>query len=140
MSAESWVWFVMIVSAGSLGVAALFTRQVLAADTGTKEMQEIAAAIKEGAEAFLKRQYMTIYLFSLVVAVLLFFFYQSHKGTDLAVKTVVSFIVGAILSGLAGFSGMFVSIRANLRSASAARTSLNRAMQLALRGGAVTGL
>lgn len=140
MSAESWVWFVMIVSVGSLAVAGLFTRQVLAADTGTKEMQEIAGAIKEGAEAFLKRQYMTIYLLSLVVAVLLFFFYQSHKTTDLAIKTVVSFIVGAILSGLAGFSGMFVSIRANLRSASAARTSLNRALQLALRGGAVTGL
>ena len=77
MSAEAtgWVWFVMLVSVGSLGVAALFTRQVLGADTGTKGMQEIAGAIKEGAEAFLKRQYKTIYLWSLVIAVLIFVFY-----------------------------------------------------------------
>ena len=140
VEAQGWVWFVMTVSVASLLVAVLFTRQVLAADTGTAGMQEIAAAIKEGAEAFMKRQYTTIYLISLVVAGLLFWFYYSHKGSDLAVKTVVSFIVGAICSGIAGFSGMFVSIRANLRAASAARTSLNRALQLALRGGAVTGL
>jgi len=140
MSVEGWVWFFMLVSAASLLVAVFFSRQVLAADTGSKGMQEIAAAIKEGAEAFLRRQYSTIAWLSLAVAVLLFFFYYSHKGMDLAWKTVVSFIVGAICSGIAGFSGMFVSIRANLRTASAARTNLNRALQLALRGGAVTGL
>jgi len=140
MSAEGWVWFFMLVSAASLLMAAIFGRQVLAADTGSKGMQEIAAAIKEGAEAFLKRQYTTIGWLSLALAVLLFFFYYSHKGMDLAWKTVVSFIVGAVCSGIAGFSGMFVSIRANLRAASAARTNLNGAMQLALRGGAVTGL
>jgi len=140
MSAEAWVWFVMLVSAGSLLMAVLFARQVLAADTGTKAMQEIAGAIKEGAEAFLKRQYRTIGMLSLVFAVLIFFFYQSTKGSELALKTVISFITGALCSGIAGFSGMFVSIRANLRSASAARTSLNRALQLAMRGGAVTGL
>ncbi|HUK30277.1 MAG TPA: sodium-translocating pyrophosphatase, partial [Candidatus Acidoferrum sp.] len=115
-------------------------RQVLSADTGTAQMQEIAGAIKEGAEAFMKRQYKTIYIFCALLAVLLFFFYAETKGTDLAIKTVVSFLAGAVCSGLAGFSGMFVSIRANLRAASAARTSLNKAMQLALRGGAVTGL
>ncbi len=140
MSAEGWVWFFMLVSAASLLMAAIFGRQVLAADTGSKGMQEIAAAIKEGAEAFLKRQYTTIGWMSLALAVLLFFFYYSHKGIDLAWKTVASFIVGAVCSGIAGFSGMFVSIRANLRAASAARTNLNRALQLALRGGAVTGL
>ncbi len=140
MSAEGWVWFFMLVSVGSLLMAAILGRQVLAADTGSKGMQEIAAAIKEGAEAFLKRQFTTIGWMSLALAALLFFFYYSHKGMDLAWKTVVSFIVGAICSGIAGFSGMFVSIRANLRAASAARTNLNRAMQLALRGGAVTGL
>ena len=140
MSAEGWVWFVMLVSVASLLMAAVFTRQVLAADTGTKGMQEIAAAIKEGAEAFLKRQYSTIFLLSLALGALIFFFYLSHKGMELAWKTTVSFAVGAICSGIAGFSGMFVSIRANLRAASAARSSLGRALQLALRGGAVTGL
>jgi K(+)-stimulated pyrophosphate-energized sodium pump len=130
----------MIVSVASLGVAALFTRQVLKADSGTAGMQEIAAAIKEGAEAFMRRQYTTIALFTLALAVVIFVFYASHKGTELAWKTTVSFIVGAVCSGIAGFSGMFVSIRANLRSASAARSSLNRALMLALRGGAVTGL
>lgn len=103
-------------------------------------MKKIADAIKKGAEAFLRRQYKTIYSFSVVLAILLFGFYFYTKGFDLAWKTVVSFFAGAACSGLAGFSGMFVSIRANLRAAAAARTSLNRAMQLALRGGAVTGL
>src|SRR6267378_2378637 len=140
MSAEGWVWFVMLVSAGSLLMAVLFTRQVLGADTGTAAMQEIAAAIKEGAEAFLRRQYSTIYMLSLALAAVIFFFYLSSKGMTLAWKTTVAFAVGAICSGIAGFSGMFVSIRANLRAASAARSSLARALQLSLRGGAVTGL
>src|SRR2546428_4723755 len=140
MSAEGWVWFVMLVSAGSLLMAVLFTRQVLGADTGTAAMQEIAAAIKEGADAFLRRQYSTIYRLSLALAAVIFFFYLSSKGMTLAWKTTAAFAVGAICSGIAGFSGMFVSIRANLRAASAARSSLARALQLALRGGAVTGL
>ena len=140
MTVTGWVWFFMIVSVASLGIAALCAREVLSADTGTKAMQDIAAAIKEGAEAFLKRQYTTIYGLSLLLGVLLFVFYYFTKGSTLATETVVAFFAGAICSGLAGLIGMFVSIRANLRAASAARSSLNRAMQLALRGGAVTGL
>ena len=135
-----WVWFVFTVSVLALFVAFLFTREVLGADNGTPAMQAISTAIREGAEAFMKRQYTTIYGFSLLLGALLFVFYAVTKDTHLAMITVVSFFAGAICSGLAGFSGMFVSIRANLRAASAARTSLNRAMQLALRGGAVTGL
>ena len=140
MSAEGWVWFVMLVSGGSLLMAVVFARQVLAADTGTKAMQQIAGAIKEGAQAFMKRQYSTIFMLSIALAAIIFFFYWSSKGMALAWKTTVSFAVGAVCSAIAGFSGMFVSIRANLRAASAARTSLGRALQLALRGGAVTGL
>ncbi len=132
--------FIMSVSILSLIVAALFARQVLRADKGTPGMQEIASAIKEGAEAFLRRQYSTIALLSGVVAVILFAFYLRSKGMTLAWRTVVAFLFGALCSGIAGYSGMFVSIRANLRAASAARTSLNRALQLALRGGAVNGL
>jgi K(+)-stimulated pyrophosphate-energized sodium pump len=140
MSVTGWVWFIMGVSVASLGMAWVFTREVLGADTGTAAMQEISLAIKQGAEAFMKRQYKTIYALSVVLAILIFWFYAEQKGSALAWKMVISFFAGAICSGLAGFSGMFVSIRANLRAASAARTSLNRAMQLALRGGAVTGL
>ncbi len=139
VTVTQWVWFIMAVSGISLLMAWIFTRQVLSADTGTAQMQEIAGAIKEGAEAFMKRQYKTIYALSVVLAVLIYIFYL-NKGGDLALKMVIAFFAGAICSGLAGLSGMFVSIRANLRAASAARTSLNRAMQLALRGGAVTGL
>jgi K(+)-stimulated pyrophosphate-energized sodium pump len=137
---NEWVWFIMAVSVASLLMAWIFTREVLGADTGTAAMQAIALAIKQGAEAFMKRQYKTIYTFSVILAVVIFVYYYAAKGSDLAIKMVVSFLAGAVCSGLAGFSGMFVSIRANLRAASAARTSLNRAMQLALRGGAVTGL
>jgi K(+)-stimulated pyrophosphate-energized sodium pump len=138
---QHWVYFFMAVGALSLVVAAFFARQVMRADKGTPAMQEIAAAIKEGAEAFLRRQYKTIYLFSAILAVVIYLLYlYMGKGQALARMTVISFLAGAICSGLAGFTGMFVSIRANLRAASAARTSLNGALQMALRGGAVTGL
>ena len=141
MTAQYWVYFFLAVSGLSLVVAFFFARQVIGADQGTPEMQKIAAAIKEGAEAFLKRQYKTIYMLSVLAAILIYCLYIFlGKGQPLALKTVVSFLVGAVCSGLAGFSGMFVSIRANLRAASAARTSLNKALQIALRGGAVTGL
>ncbi len=127
------------ISLFALVVAALLARQVLRADTGTAAMQVISNAIKEGAEAFLRRQYKTIYAISVAVALIIFFLYF---GSDraLAWKTMLGFLAGAACSGIAGFIGMFVSIRANIRTASAARTSLNRALQLALRGGAVSGL
>jgi K(+)-stimulated pyrophosphate-energized sodium pump len=99
-------------------------------------MQAISNAIREGAEAFLSRQYRTIGVLALVLAVAVFLGYHASTRTaPLARKT-----VGAICSGLAGFTGMYVSIRANIRTASAARSSLNGALQAALRGGAVTGL
>jgi K(+)-stimulated pyrophosphate-energized sodium pump len=141
VTVQYWVYFFLAVSVLSLFVAFLFARQVIGSDNGTPAMQQIAAAIKEGAEAFLKRQYKTIYALSVVLAILIYALYLFlGKGQDLALKTVISFFAGAVCSGLAGFSGMFVSIRANLRAASAARTSLNGALKIALRGGAVTGL
>ena len=130
---------ILCISVLSLIVAALLARHVLAADTGTPAMQEISNAIKEGAEAFLRRQYKTIYLLSVVVAAILFLLYV-RSDFALAWRTVVAFLTGALCSGFAGFVGMFVSIRTNIRAASAARSSLNRALQLALRGGAVSGL
>ena len=140
--AGNWLGLALGISGLGLITAFLFARNVLSADAGTAEMQAISNAIKEGAEAFLRRQYRTIGLLSIVLAVILFVGYKigPEYNRPFAAKTVIAFLLGAACSALAGFTGMYVSIRTNIRTASAARTSLNRAMQLALRGGAVTGL
>jgi K(+)-stimulated pyrophosphate-energized sodium pump len=148
MDVEAVLAVVLVISLLSLAVAFFLARQVLAADTGKPEMAEIAAAIREGAEAFLSRQYRTIAGLSVVAAALIFGFYYLNRnvpniaemGQGTAFKVTLSFITGALCSAIAGYIGMFVSIRANLRTAAAAMTSLNRALQLALRGGAVSGL
>ncbi|HEU4635743.1 MAG TPA: sodium-translocating pyrophosphatase [Edaphobacter sp.] len=125
----------------ALIAAVALAKTVIAADTGTADMQLISNAIREGAEAFLRRQYRTIGAIAVVLAIVLFIgYHMSDRMAPFAVKTVVSFLVGAICSALAGYTGMYCSIRANIRTASAARTSLNKALQMALRGGAVTGL
>src|SRR2546425_573768 len=143
------ILLVMLISVLSLGFAVFLARQVLAADTGTPQMQDLAAAIKEGAEAFLRRQNRTIAVIGLGVAALIFILYAAVRPPNpndpatpfnMAIATTLSFVFGALCSGIAGYIGMFVSIRANLRTASAVRTSLNRALQIALRGGAVSGL
>ncbi len=133
---------VLAISVLSLAVAAGFAKYVLSQDTGTKEMQRISNAIKEGAEAFLRRQNRTIVVLALVLAVVIYAGYRFGKPDEpaLAVRMTMSFVTGAICSLLAGFSGMWVSIRSNIRAAAAARTDLNKALQIALRGGAVTGL
>ena len=136
-----WLWIALGVGVLALFAAFVLARIVLAGDTGTPEMRNISDAIREGAEAFLSRQYRTIGIMAVVLAIIIFLGYRLSPSThDVATKTVIAFLVGAICSGLAGFTGMYVSIRANIRTASAARSSLNGALQAALRGGAVTGL
>jgi K(+)-stimulated pyrophosphate-energized sodium pump len=136
-----YLWIALGVGVLALVAALMLARAVIASDTGTPEMQSISNAIREGAEAFLRRQYRTIGAIALVLAVVVFMGYKmSPRTSPYALKTVVSFLVGAVCSGLAGFTGMYCSIRANIRTASAARSSLNKALQMALRGGAVTGL
>jgi K(+)-stimulated pyrophosphate-energized sodium pump len=140
-SGSTFLWIALI--AGLLGlVFALFlARSVLAYDTGTPEMRMISNAIREGAEAFMSRQYTTIGALAVVLAVALFVGYKFSAFTaPLAGKVVISFLIGAICSGFAGFTGMFVSIRTNIRAASAARSSLGKALKIALHGGAVTGM
>jgi K(+)-stimulated pyrophosphate-energized sodium pump len=132
--------FVIIISLVALVVAGLLALQVLRADTGSPKMQEIAAAIREGAEAFLKRQYTTIAIMAVIVTLLLFGVYFLIGKPDYAWHTAVAFIFGAFLSGLAGIIGMWISVRANLRSAVASCEHSGRAVVLALRGGAVSGL
>ena len=139
---------VLGLSVFALAVAVGLARWVLRQDNGTPQMRTVSDAIQEGAAAFLRRQYRTIFGLSIVLAVLIFvlyaFFRTPHPGepsaTTMAAWTTLSFVFGAVCSGVAGLIGMFVAVRANIRTASAARSSLNRALQIALRGGAVSGL
>ncbi|MFM9905698.1 MAG: sodium-translocating pyrophosphatase [Pyrinomonadaceae bacterium] len=143
------LWLVIIISVLAIFFAIWLAKSVLAKDTGTAAMQEISNAIKEGAEAFLARQNKTIGIMAVAVAALLFFLYaflRERSSADpvdpmqLAIWTVISFALGASCSVVAGYVGMWVAIRTNIRTAAAAVTSLNGALTTALRGGAVAGL
>lgn len=125
-------WFII----GS-GVFALFyglfaSRSILSASTGTERMQEIAAAIQEGASAYLNRQYRAIALVGVVVCAFLSYVLGMHAG--------MGFLLGAFLSGVTGYIGMNMSVRANVRTAEAARHGMAPALSIAFRAGAVTGL
>jgi K(+)-stimulated pyrophosphate-energized sodium pump len=126
------LYFAIACGVVALAYGAFAIRKVMAASAGTARMQEIAGAIQEGAQAYLNRQYLTIAIAGAVIFVLLLILLGVPQG--------IGFLVGAILSGAAGYIGMLVSVRANVRTAEAARTSLEKALGIAVSAGAVTGI
>ena len=153
MGPQEGLLLVLILGFGVLGlvVAWLLARWVLKHDTGTDKMREISDAIKEGAEAFMSRQFKTIIYLAVGFAVVLFIGYGFVRGAQpfdpiksnalaLAFWITLSFVLGALCSLVAGYIGMWISIRANIRTASGTMRSVNDGVQLALRGGAVSGL
>jgi K(+)-stimulated pyrophosphate-energized sodium pump len=126
------LWLIVLCGALSIVYAIWAVRSVLAADAGSARMQEISAAVREGAQAYLKRQYTTIAIVGVAIFVIVTYF--------LGLLVAIGFALGAILSGAAGFIGMNVSVRANVRTAQAAISSLAGGLEMAFKAGAITGL
>ncbi len=124
----------------SLVVAAYLVWKILRHPTGTPKMVEISEAIREGAEAFLKRQYQTIAMLAIVLAAIINLGYSYLGQPKTAETTAIAFIFGAFSSAVAGIVGMLVSVRANIKAAAGASKSMPEALDMALKGGAVTGI
>jgi K(+)-stimulated pyrophosphate-energized sodium pump len=140
-----YIWVPTIVGLLAVAFAAYLASYVLRKDTGTPAMQKVANAIFEGAMAFLNRQYRTIaalaVVAAIVVAAVLYLLGQGDQAAkfSLAWHTALAFLIGAVCSGVSGFIGMYVAVRSNSRTASAATRNLGEALMVALRGGAVSG-
>ncbi len=135
----TWVIVVAVVALCALGVAGLLVREVLAADQGTEKMREISAAVQEGAEAYLRRQFRTIGVFVVVIFFVLLLLPADGSGVRWGRS--LFFLVGALFSGLTGFTGMSLTVRGNVRVAAAARASgEHSAMRIAFRTGGVAGM
>src|ERR1700716_2267188 len=128
------VLFALICAGPAVAYGLGLTKWILDQPAGTERMQEISRAVQEGAAAYLRRQYTTIAMVSVVPFLLLGFYNKLGWGTA------ISFLIGAILSAAAGFIGMNVAVRSNVRTAEAARKGLAPALNVAFRAGAVTGL
>jgi K(+)-stimulated pyrophosphate-energized sodium pump len=140
-------WIVPVSGVLTVIFAIVLARNVLKRPTGTPKMKEIGDIIFQGAWAFLKRQYTTIAMYSVVIAIVIGVLVAILGGTeveglsefDIGWRTAIAFLVGAFCSGLAGFIGMYIAVKSNVRCAAAAQKSLTEAVNVALRGGAVSG-
>ena len=145
MDNSLYIWVPIVVGILAVLFAAYLANFVLRKDTGTPAMQKVADAIFKGAMAFLNRQYRTIAAFAvvaaIVVALVLYLLGQGDQAAkfSLAWHTAIAFLIGALCSGISGFIGMYVAVRSNSRTASAATRSLGEALMVSLRGGAVSG-
>jgi K(+)-stimulated pyrophosphate-energized sodium pump len=143
---DTSLWIILAVSLAALLFAAYLRREVLAAPEGTDKMKEIARAIQKGAAAYLNRQFRTLGVFLAILTVALFFILPVPKDSehgDLFIRfgRSLAFVLGAVFSGTTGFAGMWLAVRANVRTANAARESgLRRAMRIAFRAGGVAGM
>ena len=134
MNENQALWMALTASVVAISCGIIFALAILKKPAGSEKMQEIAGAIQEGANAFLNRQYLAISIVGALIFLVLGFALSDHW------RTAGGFLVGAILSGLTGYIGMNISVRANVRTAQAAYSGMNAALAIAFRGGAVTGL
>jgi len=134
----TYVYIVLAISLAALGIAWVLRAQVLAADEGTEKMREIAAAVQEGAAAYLARQFRTLSYFVAIVFLLLF---ALPGAADIRIGRSIFFLIGACFSALVGYNGMWLAVRANVRVAEAARqNSAEKAVRIAFRTGGVVGM